>query len=151
MQRWIPDFLSFRWNRIWHTASTCQEIYFWKMNKAINSSYFSSENLFLDETVRREMILIFINYSLMKVLLPWSIPFLEEDILQNTRYLFLYSYLCFKSIQLYRVYQASQWLSGEESTCSAGHLGSIPGLGRSPGGGNGNPLQYFGLPWWLRG
>ena len=31
---------------------------------------------------------------------------------------------------------------GEESTCNAGDLGSIPGLGRSPGGGNGNPLQY---------
>ena len=26
--------------------------------------------------------------------------------------------------------------------CSAGDLGSIPGLGRSPGEGNGNPLQY---------
>ena len=31
---------------------------------------------------------------------------------------------------------------GKESTCNAGDLGSIPGLGRSPGGGNGNPLQY---------
>ena len=31
---------------------------------------------------------------------------------------------------------------GEESTCSAGDLGSIPGLGRSPGEENGNPLQY---------
>ena len=30
---------------------------------------------------------------------------------------------------------------GKESACSAGDLGSIPGLGRSPGGGNGNPLQ----------
>ena len=30
----------------------------------------------------------------------------------------------------------------KESACNAGHLGSIPGLGRSPGGGNGNPLQY---------
>ena len=29
-----------------------------------------------------------------------------------------------------------------ESTCSAGDPGSISGLGRSPGGGNGNPLQY---------
>ena len=28
------------------------------------------------------------------------------------------------------------------STCHAGDLGSIPGLGRSPGGGHGNPLQY---------
>ena len=33
-------------------------------------------------------------------------------------------------------------LVGKESACSAGHLGSIPGLGRSPGEGNGNPFQY---------
>ena len=32
--------------------------------------------------------------------------------------------------------------SGEESACNAGDMGSIPGLGRSPGGGNGNSLQY---------
>ena len=31
---------------------------------------------------------------------------------------------------------------GKESACSVGDQGSIPGLGRSPGGGNGNPLQY---------
>ena len=31
---------------------------------------------------------------------------------------------------------------GKESTCNAGNLGSIPGLGRSSGGGHGNPLQY---------
>ena len=30
----------------------------------------------------------------------------------------------------------------KESTCNAGDLGSIPGLGRSLGGGHGNPLQY---------
>ena len=30
----------------------------------------------------------------------------------------------------------------KESTCHEGALGSIPGLGRSPGGGHGNPLQY---------
>ena len=36
------------------------------------------------------------------------------------------------------------WLSGKESTCSVGDLGSIPGLKRSPGGGHGNSLQYFG-------
>ena len=34
---------------------------------------------------------------------------------------------------------------GKESACSAGDLGSIPGLGRSPGEGNGHPLQYFCL------
>ena len=30
----------------------------------------------------------------------------------------------------------------KESACNVGDLGSIPGLGRSPGEGNGNPLQY---------
>ena len=30
----------------------------------------------------------------------------------------------------------------KESTCNAGDLGSIPGLGRFPGGGHGYPLQY---------
>ena len=37
------------------------------------------------------------------------------------------------------------WLSSKESTCSAGvsdDAGLIPGSGRSPGGGHGNPLQY---------
>ena len=41
------------------------------------------------------------------------------------------------------------------SACNAGDLGSIPGLGRSPGEGNGNPFQYSclekpmdGGAWW---
>ena len=31
---------------------------------------------------------------------------------------------------------------GKELACNAGDLGSTPGLGRFPGGGHGNPLQY---------
>ena len=31
---------------------------------------------------------------------------------------------------------------GKASVCTAGDPGSIPRLGRSPGEGNGNPLQY---------
>ena len=37
------------------------------------------------------------------------------------------------------------WLSGKESTCSAGDtedVGSIPGSGKTPEGEHGNPLQY---------
>ena len=34
---------------------------------------------------------------------------------------------------------------GKESACNATDLGSIPGLGRFPGEGNGNPLQYSRL------
>ena len=44
---------------------------------------------------------------------------------------------------------------GKESACNAGDLGLIPGSGRFPGEGNGNPLQYFclenpmdGGAWW---
>ena len=50
-------------------------------------------------------------------------------------------------------------LSSEEFVCNAGGAGgavSIPGLGRSPGGGHGNPLQYSCLEnpmdrgaWWV--
>ena len=47
------------------------------------------------------------------------------------------------------------WLSGKESFCNAGDSGLIPGTGRSPGEGNGNPLQYSCLEnpmdrgaWW---
>ena len=45
---------------------------------------------------------------------------------------------------------------GKESACNVGDLTLIPGLGRSPGEGNGNPLQYSCLEnsrdrgaWWV--
>ena len=48
-----------------------------------------------------------------------------------------------------------KWLKGKESACNAGDSALIPGLGRSPGGGNGNPLWYSCLEnpmdrgaWW---
>jgi len=47
------------------------------------------------------------------------------------------------------------WLSGKEFACNTGDPGSIPGSGRYPGEGNGNPLQYSCLEnpmdreaWW---
>ena len=46
-----------------------------------------------------------------------------------------------------------RWLSGKESTCDAGDaagaVGSIPGSGRSPGGGNGNHSNILAwkIPW----
>ena len=41
------------------------------------------------------------------------------------------------------LWQGFPWCSvGKESACNAGDLSSIPGSGRSPGEGNGNPLQY---------
>ena len=50
-----------------------------------------------------------------------------------------------------------RWLIGKESTCNAGETGLIPGSGRSPGEGHGNPFQYSCLEnpmnrgaWWAR-
>ena len=51
--------------------------------------------------------------------------------------------MLFRSIVSF--YGLSQWLSGKESVCNAGVAGDaalIPGSGRSPQVGNGNPLQY---------
>ena len=50
-------------------------------------------------------------------------------------------YLNTKAIQVFLMDFPSS-SAGKESTCNVGDLGSIPGLGRSPGGGHGNPLQY---------
>ena len=41
---------------------------------------------------------------------------------------------------LNRASQMAQWV--KEFAGNAGNLGSIPGLGRSPGGEHGNPIQY---------
>ena len=51
-----------------------------------------------------------------------------------------------KSVVLLLIVEVSpalpKWLSGKDSACNAGDTGSTPGLGRSPGGEHGNPLQY---------
>ena len=53
-----------------------------------------------------------------------------EIILENTHTYFTY------------IYSFSGGSDGKASACNARDPGSIPGLGRSPGEGNGNPLQY---------
>ena len=50
-------------------------------------------------------------------------------------------------IHILPLFYAKDWglpggSDGTESACNAGDLGSIPGLGRSTGEGNGYPLQY---------
>ena len=64
------------------------------------------------------------------------------------------SWMCYRFL---KTYQVQHWASpdSKESTCNAGYLGFIPGLGRSPEEGHGNPLQYSCLEnpmdrkaWW---
>ena len=45
-------------------------------------------------------------------------------------------------VQLVRIRGFPGGSSGKDSACNVGDLGLIPSLGRSHGGGNGNPLQY---------
>ena len=70
-----------------------------------------------------------------------------------------HNFLCYKVMVGARAFVAHQGFLGgpdsKESACSVGDLGSIPGSGRSPGEGNGNPLQYSCLEnstntgaWW---
>ena len=46
---------------------------------------------------------------------------------------------------LYKLFGLLGDSDGKESACNAGDLGSVPGLGRSPGKGNDYPLQYYCL------
>ena len=49
-------------------------------------------------------------------------------------------YSCFHKVRLSMGLPGGS--DGKKSACNAGGLGLIPGLGRSPGGGHGNPFQY---------
>ena len=90
-------------------------------------------------------------------LLPSNQPRIQEKITTNTVIVArAVVYLLFVFIHTFvNPVRLPWWLSGKESACSAGDLGSIPGLGISPGGGHGNPLQYSCLEnsmdrgsWW---
>ena len=62
---------------------------------------------------------------------PWPSPRIEDRVVMNLS-----------------CGQCPRWCSGKKCACNAGDtgdLGLIPGLGKSPGGANGNLLQYFFL------
>ena len=68
---------------------------------------------------------------------------LLNTIIYSSRYQLNWSEFIFVSLLLCKIVLGFPGGSnGEESACNAGDPGSIPGSGRSPGEGNGNPLQY---------
>ena len=91
--------------------------------------------------------------EILNKLLPWwSWRYLEESNLLSMR-----SVVNWPSIRVTCVFYKGfpGGSDGKESTCNAGDRGSIPGSGRSPAEGNGNPLQYSCLEnpmdreaWW---
>ena len=79
--------------------------------------------------------------------LYWSFPFPKEGVESLSFYRSQFTPSCILG-------GLPRWLSGKESR-DVGDAGLIPGSGRSPGGGNGNPLQYSHLKnsmdrgaWW---
>ena len=75
---------------------------------------------------------------------------LLPDPTQHAEHLSLETHCCSTQAFIFRSLPSSS--NGKESACSMGDLGSIPGWGRSPGEGHGNPLQYSCLesPIWQR-
>ena len=72
-------------------------------------------------------------------ILAWEIPWTEECQRVGTQ-LNIQHVCIFTS--LYRPWDLPGGSDSKASAYNAGDQGSIPGLGRSPGEGNGNPLQY---------
>ena len=88
------------------------------------------------------MVLVFFNCSIIN--LQYCVSFSKV----STAKCLGYTYIC--------IYGFPDGSVGKESARNAGDLGSIPGSGRSPGEGNGNPLQYSCLQnsmdrgaWWI--
>ena len=70
----------------------------------------------------------------------------EEHLLADGLYVSSLSFTCRLIPPFTRILERLPWwVSSKESACKAGatgDVGSIPGSGRYPGGGHGNPLQY---------
>ena len=74
----------------------------------------------------------------------YSMPPYSSAMLFLKHYLF-FTYILCKQVFKYHLNCFPGGLDGKASDYNAGDLGSIPGLGRSAGEGNGNPLQYYCL------
>ena len=73
----------------------------------------------------------------------------QQSIMTNTKTFILWSYIQSDMVGVLRKYPTPigkqglpRWLSSKESAHDAGDVGLIPTSGRSPGEGDGNPLQY---------
>ena len=80
-------------------------------------------------------------------ILAWKIPWAEEPWGHTvghdwaTDHTCIHFYNCVLHMWICK-WGLPRWLSGKESACQAGDASLILGSGRSPGRGNGNPLQY---------
>ena len=140
-------------------------------NKLENSlSHYSYPNLFI-KCLRQAILCSFFLSSLFSLTFTLSIFLLFTTQFFLSWLLFCLYYLCFKLLVVSHSHSLNyqtplvttschidhhyhnggfpRWLSGKNLPANAGDTGLIPGLRRSPGKGNGNPLQYscLGNPW----
>ena len=72
------------------------------------------------------------------LIISWMVSFAVQNLSLIRSHLFIFAFVFF----LLEVRGFSGGSGGKESACNAGDPGLIPESGRSPGEGNGNPLQY---------
>ena len=84
----------------------------------------------------------------------YMMELLEDCVHQNDFIICIY--WLYNCINLWNYWGFPGGSEGKESACNSGNLGLIPRLGKSTGGGHGNPLQYFCLEnphgrgaWWV--
>ena len=109
-----------------------------------------------------DVILFLVIFFLIEIWLIYNVT-LVSGVQQSDSVIYIFFFRLFSIIGYYEIlntvpcalrqvlvgflFYIQQWvfLGGsdcKESACDAGDLGSVPGWGRSPGQGNGNPLQY---------
>ena len=82
----------------------------------------------------------------------WLVSRLQEGFIAYTKFYFTSVHVAANGIILFFFFIAEWlhhgfpwWPGGKECICQAGDMGLIPGSGRTPGEGNGSPLQYYCL------
>ena len=89
-------------------------------------------------------------------ILAWKIPWQEEP--GGLQSMVTKRWIGLSNFHLHTFFWLPRWFSGKNCACQAGDMGLVPGSGRSPEEGNGNPLQHscLGNPadggaWWATG
>ena len=115
----------------------------------INRDYYASFTFALSETFVANFIAVHLSYSM--IIISATVTTTPGRRGAEARMLTLQTFRGAKHLaqgDLARGGDGSNWVQVflvSQSVCSAGGLGSIPGLGRSPGEGKGYPLHYSGL------
>ena len=127
--------MNFKWHQKGNKTSLVNSGHFWGQNPKLQSliEFFFSILTFRKSEINLQLNLSNLSFFFIQLTIFISI-FVICEMLINIFASYFSSFVGFRCGS-----------AGKESTCNVGDLGSIPGLGRSPGEGKGYPLQYSGL------